>query len=70
MDNDYYKLFISFTEAIDREELAIKKYQEFIKTVKDKELKNLLSEFKMNAKEHISLLKDKIIKLNLYGNPR
>ena len=66
-----YILSILFAHAIRREELSIEKYINYYDHIstkdKNKELPDLLKEYEKNAREHISLLKDKMIKLNIQG---
>lgn len=54
-----------FKNSINREELLIKKYTNYNTGIKDKEIGNMLNEFKKNSREHIKLIKDKMIKLNI-----
>jgi rubrerythrin len=56
-----------FKSAIDREELLIKKYEDYSKNMKSEELKEMINEFKSEAQGHISMIKDKIMQLNLQG---
>lgn len=60
-----YILTMVFNESIDREELLLKKYDEYYKNIKDSDLKDVIKEFKTNSKEHIKLMKDKMIMLNI-----
>ncbi len=54
-----------FKSSLDKEELLIKKYEEYFPEIKDKYLKDMLEDFRKEAREHIRLLKDKMIKLNI-----
>ncbi|SHK04641.1 hypothetical protein [Paramaledivibacter caminithermalis] len=58
---------IAFILSVDREELLLKKYSDYIKYISNKEIKNMIKEFKKTSKEHIKLIKDLTIKLNLQG---
>ena len=58
-------LNIMFNESIDREQLLLKKYDDIFDKIKDKEIKNMLKEFSKNSREHIDILKDKMIALNI-----
>ncbi|AUG58675.1 MAG TPA: hypothetical protein DCE02_06165 [Ruminiclostridium sp.] len=60
-----YMLNIMFNESIDREQLLLKKYDDIFDKIKDKEIKNMLKEFSKNSREHIDILKDKMIALNI-----
>ena len=60
-----YILTIVFSHSIEREELLTKKYDEYFPLIKDTELKDMVKEFKKSSREHISLLKDKMIKLKI-----
>ena len=55
----------SFINSIDREELLLKKYDEFNSYFEDKESKELLKEFQETAREHIDKLKGKLKKLDI-----
>lgn len=55
----------SLLNSIDREELLMKKYDEYNKFIEDTETKELLKEFQQTAQEHMVLLKDKLIKLKI-----
>jgi hypothetical protein len=63
-----YAQTVIFRSAIDREELFIRKSQHYHGELKDKELKDMVKEFEKAAMEHIKLLKDKMIKLNININ--
>lgn len=60
-----YLMDTTFILSVEREELLIKKYSEYIDGLDNKELKNLMKEFKKDSKEHIKLIKDLMIKLNI-----
>jgi len=60
-----YLMDTAFVLSIEREELLIKKYSRYMDQVSDKELKSMIREFKSTSKEHIKLIKDLMIKLNL-----
>ncbi|MCX7749619.1 MAG: hypothetical protein N2645_22410 [Clostridia bacterium] len=60
-------LSITFNKSIEREELLIKKYEAYEEGLKDKELKAILNEFRKDAQEHLKMMKDKMIKLNIQG---
>ena len=62
-----YILSIVFKNSIEREELLLKKYDDFNNDIKDAELKDILKEFRKNSQEHVKILKDKMIKLNIQG---
>jgi len=55
----------SLLNSIDREELLVKKYDEYNKYIEDTDTKDMLNEFQETAKEHIALLKDKLVKLKV-----
>jgi hypothetical protein len=56
---------IAFKQSLDREELLLKKYEYLDNEIRDKYLKDIIKEFRENCYEHIKLMKDKMIKLNL-----
>lgn len=60
-----YLLDIAFKLSLDREELLIKKYKEYNEQLDNKELKSIMKEFKKGSREHVKLIKDMMIKLNL-----
>lgn len=62
-----YVLNAAFTHSIGREELLIEKYSEYSPGVRDNELNDMLVEFIRESQEHIRMLKDKMIKLNIQG---
>ncbi|AUS95690.1 hypothetical protein CDQ84_01635 [Clostridium thermosuccinogenes] len=64
---DEFIISMVFKSAIDREELLIKKYEDYSKNMKSEELKEMIDEFKSEAQGHISMIKDKIMQLNLQG---
>jgi len=55
----------SFINSIDREELLLKKYDEYNSYFEDNEFKELLKEFQETAREHIDILKHKLQKLDI-----
>ncbi len=57
----------AFTLSLQREELLLKKYSEYIDQIENKELKNMVKNFKKVSKEHIKVIKDLMIKLNFKG---
>jgi hypothetical protein len=62
-----YILSIKFVKAVEREELLIKKCDDYLKDMKNGDISEVLKSFRKNAQEHIRLLKDKMIKLNIQG---
>lgn len=62
-----YILSIIFSESINREELLIEKYKHYYSEIKDAKLKELIKDLESDSKEHIKLVKDKMIKLNIQG---
>lgn len=62
-----YILSIAFNQCIHREELLLKKYEDFEEDIKEKELLEALKYYKGMSKDHIKMLKDKMIKLNIQG---
>jgi hypothetical protein len=66
-----YILSIIFKNAVDREDLLVKKYAYYYDKLggknKNEEMLTLLKEFEDIAHEHITILKDKMIKLNIQG---
>lgn len=51
--------------SIDREELLLKKYDEYNSFINDKEIKEMMNEFKIISRQHIDLLKGKLQKLDI-----
>lgn len=63
-----YMLSIIFTYAVERERLLINKYHALAAAnKKNAAVRELVKEFEEEAREHIELLKDKMIKLNIRG---
>ena len=66
-----YILSIIFSHSIEREELMLEKYMEYLDNIDDRkkkpELYSMLKEFEDDAREHVTLLKDKMIKLGIQG---
>lgn len=60
-----YILNIVFNESLDREQFLLKKYDNIYKNVKEKDIKDMVNEFIKNSREHIDMLKDKMIMLNI-----
>ncbi len=63
LSQEYFMRF-SFSNSIEKEELTLKKYHEYLSQIKDTELKELIKEFIKTSMEHIELLKEKRLKLN------
>ena len=68
LSNQYAQTVI-FRTAIDREELFIRKCQHYYDELKDQELKDMVKDFEKASMEHIRLMKDKMIKLNISVKP-
>lgn len=51
--------------SIEREELLLKKYDEYNPNIEDYEIKELIKEFKETAHEHIDLLKSNLQKFSI-----
>jgi hypothetical protein len=62
-----YILTIKFTRAVEREELLVIKCDEYLESLKRGDLTDMVKRFRKNAQEHIRLLKDTMIKLNIQG---
>lgn len=60
-----YLMDTAFIISVEREELLLKKYSEAIEGLDNKELKKDIKEFKKTSKEHVKLIKDLMIQLNL-----
>jgi len=60
-------LSIIFSESIEKEELLLKKYDDYMRDVKDRELSDMISEFIDDSRNHIKLMRDKMIKLSIQG---
>ena len=63
LSQEYFMRF-SFSNSIEKEEQALKKYDEYYKLIKDNELKEIIKEFMQTSIDHIELLKEKRLKLN------
>ncbi len=63
-----YILSIIFTHAVERERLLINKYHALAAAnKKNAAVRELVKEFEKEAREHVEMLKDKMIKLNIRG---
>ncbi len=60
-----YMLSIVFRNSIDKEELLLKKYDGYYDMIRNKELKEILKEFKKTSQEHLKVMKEKMIKLKI-----
>ncbi len=60
-----YLLINTFKRALEREELYNKKYSEYYKEVDNKVPKQMIKNYKKISKDHIKMLKDLMITLNL-----
>lgn len=60
-----YVLGIIFRNSIDKEELLQKKYEDYYPMIKNKELKEIVKEFRKTSQEHLKIMKDKMIKLKI-----
>lgn len=60
-----YVLSIVFRNSIDKEELLIKKYEDYYDKIKNKELKEIIKGFRKTSQEHLKIMKEKMIKLKI-----
>lgn len=60
-----YVMSIIFRNSLDKEELLLKKYENYYPIIKNKELKEIVKEFKKVSREHLNIMKDKMIKLKI-----
>ena len=60
-----YILMMVFTNSLNREKLLVSKYRAYEGALKNKELKEMVKEFYGTAQEHLKLMKDKMIKLDI-----
>lgn len=60
-----YVLSIIFRNSINKEELLLKKYENYYGVIKNKELKEIVKEFKKTSRNHLNIMKDKMIKLKI-----
>ncbi len=60
-----YVLSIVFRNSIDKEELLLKKYEDYYSKIKNKELRDVIVEFKKTSQEHLKVMKEKMIKLKI-----
>jgi hypothetical protein len=59
---------VAFRFSIDREELLIRKCREYYGSFKEGALRDLANDMESSCMEHIKLLKDKMVKLNIKMN--
>ena len=57
----------AFVLSLEREELLLGKYSRYLDEMENKELRNMVKEFKKGSREHTKSIKDLMIKLNLQG---
>jgi hypothetical protein len=63
-----YILSIAFKNSMEKEAVLLRKYDEYLPELKDNStLLEMVKEFKENSEEHMKILKDKMIKLNIQG---
>ncbi|MCT4562842.1 MAG: hypothetical protein N4A68_00730 [Maledivibacter sp.] len=55
----------AFILSVEHEELLLKKYTEAMDNIDNKRLKKEIKELKETSKEHVKLIKDLMIQLNL-----
>lgn len=60
-----YVLSIVFRNSIDKEELLLRKYEDYYFAIKNNELKEVIKEFRKTSQEHLKVMKDKMIKLKI-----
>lgn len=60
-----YILTTSFSSALDMEELLIRKCSHYVKELKDENLISVIMDMKKECQEHIKMMKDKMMKLNV-----
>ncbi|OCL27168.1 hypothetical protein U472_06740 [Orenia metallireducens] len=60
-----YVLAIFFKKALNKEKLLIEKYKEYYPNFKNEDLKEMLKEFAQSSQKHVSIMKDKMIKLGI-----
>ncbi len=56
---------MSFTLALNKEELLMKKYNLYFGQTKNKEIKSLLKELNKESKEHVKLMMELMSSLNI-----
>lgn len=60
-----YVLSIVFRNSIEKEELLLVKYEDYYSKIKNKELKEVIKEFRKTSQEHLKVMKDKMVKLKI-----
>lgn len=60
-----YLISTIFNKLITREELLLKKYDEYLLKIKDSEEFGMLKEFVQTSQEHIKVMRKKMLKLNI-----
>ena len=53
----------SIHQSLGREDLLLKKYDHYLAQLKDRELHEMLTEFKQTALVHTEILRDKMLKI-------
>lgn len=60
-----YVLSIIFRNSIEKEELLLRKYEDYYSKIKNRELREVVKEFGKTSQEHLKVMKDKMIKLKI-----
>jgi hypothetical protein len=60
-----YAIILAFESALEQEELLLRKYDEYLEVLESDNLKDMLREFRKYAQEHVKLIHDKVVHLNL-----
>ena len=60
-------LGLMFLESIEKEELLLKKYDDYTRDVKCRELSDMINEFINDSRNHINMIRDKMAKFNMHG---
>lgn len=56
---------LAFRNSIDREEMLLRKYDDYFSTAKSEEMRDMLREFKKYSQDHIKMVKDKVMNFHM-----
>lgn len=60
-----YTVILAFENALEQEELLLRKYDDYLYALESDTLKDMIREFQKYAHEHVKLIHEKIVQMNL-----
>lgn len=61
---------MAFTLSINKEELLMKKYEDYYNQTKNKEIKQVIKELKKESKDHVKFMRELMSNLNIQTSGR